>query len=159
MSQMRPIRLLHLADTADRGGGETYLSLLADRLPRDRYAFSVFCPSEGLLPQRLRKIGVHGVSEVVEDGVTALLVPPQVPETLAQAAITLLSNRPLGSRLGAAARQQAERRFGLERMVQEVETLYKELLGHRASCKESQERTPRDSREGDLPRCAGFAGS
>ena len=56
---MKPIRLLHLADTADRGGGETYLFLLADRLPRDRYALSVLCPSEGLLSERLRKIGVH----------------------------------------------------------------------------------------------------
>lgn len=391
MRPMRPIRLLYLADTADRGGGETYLFLLADRLPRDRYVLSIFCPSEGLLPERLRRIGVHvvpfeiprllspaallrlirllrqhrpdivqshgarpnfyaalagrwaqvpiivstihnslydypissirrslyllgerltftisdqtvcvaealaqdlrgrsgrepqkvqviqngvdlntfdpssvdrskarrefgledetpvigivgrmtsqkghldlltalvkikaaipsvktlivgdgplraelvqyarrhclddcciftgmredipaiigaldvvalpslseglpfilleamamgkpvvatrvnGVSEVVEDGVTALLVPPRAPEMLAQAVISLLINRELGSRLGAAARQQAQQRFGLERMVQEVEALYEELLSHRWSRQHSQERTP-----------------
>ena len=391
MSQTRPIRLLHVADTADRGGGETYLSLLADRLARDRYVLSVFCPSEGLLPQRLRKIGipvvpfeipslispvamgrlirllrhhkpdivqshgarpnfyaalagrwarvpvivstihnslydyrissirrslylmgerltfalsdrtvcvaaalaqdltersgrdpgkiqvirngvdleafdpesvegsrvrrefglkeetpligivgrmtpqkghldlltalvqikatiptvkalivgdgplraelvqyarmhrlddcciftgmrediptimgaldlvalpslseglpfilleamamrkpvvatrVNGVSEVVEDGITALLVPPRAPDMLARAVIALFMNRELGSRLGAAARQQVERRFSLERMLQEVETLYEKLLVKRASKRDSREETP-----------------
>lgn len=76
---------------------------------------------------------VNGVSEVVEDGVTALLVPPRAPEMLARAIISLLTNRELGSRLGAAARQHVERRFGLERLIEEVGRLYEELLAKRAS--------------------------
>jgi glycosyltransferase involved in cell wall biosynthesis len=52
---------------------------------------------------------------------------------LAWAIISLLTNRELGSRLGAAARQQAERRFGLERLIEEVGRLYEELLAKRAS--------------------------
>lgn len=68
---MRLIRVLHIADTADRGGGETYLFLLADRLARDRYTVSVLCPSEGLLPQRLRKITIP----VVPFAIPRLLSP------------------------------------------------------------------------------------
>ncbi len=90
---------------------------------------------------------VNGVSEVVEDGVTALLVPPRAPDMLARAVITLLHNRELGSRLGVAARQQAERRFGLDRMMREVETLYEELLSERRSRQNSQEGTPVISRK------------
>ncbi|WP_337290584.1 glycosyltransferase [Candidatus Methylomirabilis sp.] len=74
---MRRIRVLHIADTADRGGGETYLFLLAARLPSDRYAFSVLCPSEGLLPQRLRKIGIP-------------VVPFAIPRLLSPAALVRL---------------------------------------------------------------------
>lgn len=85
---------------------------------------------------------VNGVSEVVEDGVTALLVPPRTPDMLAQAVISLLTNRELGSRLGAAARRQVEERFGLDRMMREVETLYAELLSERAGREETQEGTP-----------------
>lgn len=77
MRLMRPIKLLHIADTADRGGGETYLFLLADRLPRDRYAFSILCPSEGLLPERLRKIGIP-------------MVPFEIPRLLSPAAMVRL---------------------------------------------------------------------
>lgn len=74
---MNPVRLLHLADTADRGGGETYLFLLADRLPRDRYAFSALCPSEGPLSNRLRSIGVG-------------VVPFEIPRLLSLAALVRL---------------------------------------------------------------------
>ncbi|MBI4381363.1 MAG: glycosyltransferase [candidate division NC10 bacterium] len=81
---------------------------------------------------------VNGVSEVVEDGVTAFLVPPRTPDLLAQAIITLLLNRKLASMLGAAARRQAERCFGLDRMIQDVETLYEELLAHGGSREESR---------------------
>lgn len=80
---------------------------------------------------------VNGISEVVEDGVTSLLVPPRAPERLARAVIALLTNRELGSRLGVAARQHVERRFSLALMMQQVERLYEELLAQRASQKDS----------------------
>jgi glycosyltransferase involved in cell wall biosynthesis len=92
---------------------------------------------------------VNGVSEVVEDGVTALLVPPQAPELLAQAVIALLRNRQLGSRLGAAARRQAEQRFGLERMIQDVETLYEKLLADRVSPEQGRAGMPSTSSRGE----------
>lgn len=85
---------------------------------------------------------VNGVSEVVEDGVTALLVPPRAPDMLARATIALLANKEMGSRLGAAARQQAEQRFGMERMIQGVEALYEELRTQRASREGSRIGTP-----------------
>jgi glycosyltransferase involved in cell wall biosynthesis len=48
-----------------------------------------------------------GVPEVVSDGVTGLLVPPDDPVALAAALRRLLEDEPLRMRLGAAARQAA----------------------------------------------------
>jgi glycosyltransferase involved in cell wall biosynthesis len=76
---------------------------------------------------------VNGISEVVEDGVTALLVPPQAPQMLAQAVITLLTDRELSGRIGAEARRLVEWRFSLDRMIREIERVYEELLAHKTS--------------------------
>lgn len=73
--------------------------------------------------------GVGGVPELVEDGVTGLLVPPRDPEALAWALARLLSDPPVRRRMGAAGREKAVREFRLDRMLEETSRLYKELLG------------------------------
>jgi L-malate glycosyltransferase len=60
-----------------------------------------------------------GIPEVVEDGVSGLLVPPGDPEELARA-LDLLADRPeLRRQLGANARERAQRRFSLEQCARE----------------------------------------
>jgi starch synthase len=49
---------------------------------------------------------VDGLPEVVEDGVTGLLVPPDDPDALATAVLRALADR---ERLGAAAKAAAKR--------------------------------------------------
>ena len=49
---------------------------------------------------------VDGLPEVVDDGVTGLLVPPEDPEALADAVLQVLGDR---ERMGAAARERAKR--------------------------------------------------
>lgn len=71
---------------------------------------------------------VGGNPEVVEDGVTGLLVPPSDSAALAQAICRLLENPHLASQFGQAGRQRVAERFSLERMVQETERLYQKLL-------------------------------
>jgi glycosyltransferase involved in cell wall biosynthesis len=71
---------------------------------------------------------VGGNPEVVEEGVTGLLVPPRDPAALADAVGTLLENPGLASRFGTSGRRRVEVHFSLDRMVQDTQRLYFELL-------------------------------
>jgi glycosyltransferase involved in cell wall biosynthesis len=72
---------------------------------------------------------VGGSPEVVQDGVTGLLVPPRDPAALARAICLLLENRAMAFRLGQAGKQRVTEHFSLEKMVRETERLYLSLLG------------------------------
>jgi glycosyltransferase involved in cell wall biosynthesis/peptidoglycan/xylan/chitin deacetylase (PgdA/CDA1 family) len=71
---------------------------------------------------------VGGTPEIVDDGVTGLLVPPREPAALAQAILKLLEQPELARRLGGAGREKVQRSFNLRRMVTETERLYAQLL-------------------------------
>jgi glycosyltransferase involved in cell wall biosynthesis len=71
---------------------------------------------------------VAGVSEVVEHGVTGLLVEAGNPQLLAQAILKLMDNPELAAQMGLAGRQRVERDFSVERMVAETTALYDDLL-------------------------------
>jgi glycosyltransferase involved in cell wall biosynthesis len=71
---------------------------------------------------------VGGNPEVVENGVTGLLIPPRDPHALASAICRFLENPELASRFGRAGRQRVTQQFSLERMVGETEDLYLKLL-------------------------------
>ncbi len=75
---------------------------------------------------------VGGNPEVVEDGVTGLLVPPAEPARLAEAIGRLLDSPALAARLGAAGRLRGAARFGVGRMVAETGALYRRLLAEAA---------------------------
>ncbi len=51
---------------------------------------------------------VGGVPEILEEGVTGLMVPPRNPDAMAKALLRILSDAELRLRLGAAARARAE---------------------------------------------------
>lgn len=69
---------------------------------------------------------VNGTPEAVADERTGLLVPPGDPGALADAMARLARDPELRTRLGTAGREEAERRFTVERMVEETEAV---LLG------------------------------
>jgi len=71
---------------------------------------------------------VGGTPEVIKDGVTGLLVPPRDPKALAEAIIALLQDRERAKAMGQAGRERVEKYFSVERMVQETEALYEELI-------------------------------
>jgi N-acetyl-alpha-D-glucosaminyl L-malate synthase BshA len=71
---------------------------------------------------------VGGVPEVVEDGVTGLLVPLYDSEALAEAAIELLGAPERLAAFGAAARTAADTRFAHARGIEAYERYYTELL-------------------------------
>ena len=70
---------------------------------------------------------VDGIPEVVEDGVTGILVPPQDPGALARAILFLLGNKQRAEAMGQAGRERIERCFTLNRMVSQWDELYQHL--------------------------------
>lgn len=61
---------------------------------------------------------VGGTPEVVEDGVSGLLVPPEDPAALATALVTLLGDPPRRAAMGAAGRDRVARQFSQADMIQ-----------------------------------------
>ena len=72
---------------------------------------------------------VGGTPEVVVDGDTGILVPPDDHEALARAIRSLLAAPALRGRMGESGREIALRRFGLAPMLRSYESIYRELLG------------------------------
>ncbi len=107
-------------------------------------AFDVFClPSyanEGV-PQAVLQAMLTGlpivttpvgsITEAVTDEVTGLIVPPERPHELAAALRRLIGDPVLAARLGAAARAEALRRFGLEAMLDGMERVFAAAAGLR----------------------------
>jgi glycosyltransferase involved in cell wall biosynthesis len=74
---------------------------------------------------------VGGIPELVEDGVTGLLVPPGDSSKLAEALLRLIEDADLRTAMGKRARERAETRFSKEIMVKRYEELYESLLRRR----------------------------
>ncbi len=70
---------------------------------------------------------VGGISEVVEDGRTGLLVPPFQPNKLAGALISILGDPVKARLMGERGRQIVEERFHFRNFVQAHERMYREL--------------------------------
>ncbi|MEA2354032.1 MAG: hypothetical protein QOD61_161 [Solirubrobacteraceae bacterium] len=71
---------------------------------------------------------VGGVATVVEHGRTGLLVAVDDDDGMAAAVRSLLEDAPRAERMGAAGRERACTMFSLERLVEDVDRLYAELL-------------------------------
>ena len=71
---------------------------------------------------------VGAIAEAVDDGVTGLLVSPRSATTLATGLARLRDDARLRARFGLAARQRAERDFGIERMLDRMEAVFRRVL-------------------------------
>lgn len=67
---------------------------------------------------------VGSLPEMVEDGVTGLVVPPDDPRALAEALKTILSDRDLNRRMGEAGYRKMAREYSSAAMVGKLEELY-----------------------------------
>lgn len=75
---------------------------------------------------------VGGLPEIVEDGVTGLLVPPRDPAALAEAIGALATDPERCAAMGAAARKRALTAFSQERCTLRTEELYSGALASAA---------------------------
>jgi glycosyltransferase involved in cell wall biosynthesis len=71
---------------------------------------------------------VHALPELIEDGVSGLLVPPDDAAELARAVLGVLRDREIAKRLGEGARARVAERFGLGAMLRAYAALYTETL-------------------------------
>lgn len=71
---------------------------------------------------------VGGVSDVVEDGITGILVPPRAPEQLAEAICRLAADSELRARMGQAGFHKWQKHFTPEAIVPQYVELYHALL-------------------------------
>jgi len=71
---------------------------------------------------------VGSVEEQVEEGKTALLVPPRNPKQLADAILQLLRDPDTAAAMGLAGRKRVVRCFSIENMAREREDLFESLL-------------------------------
>jgi glycosyltransferase involved in cell wall biosynthesis len=78
---------------------------------------------------------VGGVAEMVQDGVTGLLVPPRDPAALGTALERLLLDEALRAKLGSKARERAEECFSVRRQVDQLLALWSEILASRSPSK------------------------
>jgi glycosyltransferase involved in cell wall biosynthesis len=69
---------------------------------------------------------VGGIPEMIQDGVTGLLVPPGDPTALAGAIVRLLEDHSLADTLGRAGHDLVHDRFCIELMVKAIEEIYDE---------------------------------
>jgi len=71
-----------------------------------------------------------GIPEVVQEGITGLLVPPRDPWALADAVRYLLGHPEHGQTFGRAGRQRVEQYFTVERMVCRTLQVYAQVLSN-----------------------------
>lgn len=69
-----------------------------------------------------------GVPEVIDDGVTGLLVEPEAPENLADAIVELLSSPERLRRMGLAARECIVRDFTYRQMAHNFASVYRRVI-------------------------------
>lgn len=71
---------------------------------------------------------VGGIPEIIEDGVSGLLVPPSNVSALAEALTRVLGSPQLQNDLGRAAQQRASRLFTAERQVSEMLDTFRDVF-------------------------------
>jgi glycosyltransferase involved in cell wall biosynthesis len=76
---------------------------------------------------------VGGVADLITDGRTGMLVAPGDGAAMAAGIVSLLRDRELAHRLGAAARVEALGAYGATRLLHDVDALYQRLLAKRAA--------------------------
>jgi glycosyltransferase involved in cell wall biosynthesis len=75
------------------------------------------------------KIG--GIPEVVEDGISGLLVPPSDAEELSEAIVKLIENEELREKMGIEGRRIAREKFNIENIAKQHVELYQKVIINR----------------------------
>jgi glycosyltransferase involved in cell wall biosynthesis len=93
---------------------------------------------------------VGGIPEVIEEGVTGLLVPPKAPQALAESVGWLLRNPDRRLIMGQAGRRRVLERFTVEKHTSEIVALYHRVATERTAesvgCEGSPEMGPLEPR-------------
>jgi glycosyltransferase involved in cell wall biosynthesis len=92
-------------------------------------AFGLVAAEASALGKPVVATSTGGLPEVVEHGVSGLVVPPRDPAALADAILRLLGDPAMRARMGEAGQRIVRERFGLERMADELVAVYRDIAG------------------------------
>jgi glycosyltransferase involved in cell wall biosynthesis len=81
------------------------------------------------LPTVASRVG--GNTELIQDGITGLLVPPEDAPSLATALLHLLRNPEWSRQLASNGQRLATESYSFERLIREVDELYTDILERR----------------------------
>jgi starch synthase len=99
--------------------------------PSRREGFGVACAEAMAYGRAVVASDVGGLRDLVRDGETGLLVPPQDPAELRAALDRLLDDPELRARLGAAAREHVRELCDWDRITEETTAVYRRALARR----------------------------
>ncbi|MGA1864194.1 MAG: glycosyltransferase [bacterium] len=71
---------------------------------------------------------VGGVMELIEDGISGILIPPGNPETIGDSILYLLQNPQKARKMGKAAKERVKHGFLLDHTLDKMEVIYGEVL-------------------------------
>ncbi len=71
---------------------------------------------------------IDGITEVLENSKTGLLVPAKNSHTLAEAIVRILDDKEKANFFGQNAREAAKEKFSVKKMVEQIELAYEKLL-------------------------------
>lgn len=105
---------------------------------------AAFAGTATLTVLRVDAAACGGLTELIEDQRTGLLVPPGDADALVRAMARVAADPALARRLGSAARDEVARRFSLPRLVGEIAAYFRAS----APARQAFHRTPfaKDSR-------------
>jgi glycosyltransferase involved in cell wall biosynthesis len=83
------------------------------------------------LPTVATRVG--GNAEIIQDGKTGLLVPPEDSSALAEAILRLLRDPGFAAILGKDGREYVAAEFSFQKMIEKTDQLYTELLRKRGA--------------------------
>jgi glycosyltransferase involved in cell wall biosynthesis len=123
------IRTLHLGGYAHLAGqvpgGDAYLKAFDIFLQASRSeALGLAVIEAGLAGLPVVATAVGGIPEIIDDGVTGLLVEPYQPEAMAEALAELVQDSARATALGRALNESVVRRFEPAQMMRETLALY-----------------------------------
>jgi len=73
---------------------------------------------------------VGGISDIISDNVTGLLIPPRDPSEIAKAIIRLSKDKDLCQTMRVNAFNQLKKEFSLEKMVERTKEVYEDAVWH-----------------------------
>jgi glycosyltransferase involved in cell wall biosynthesis len=127
-AQARELRIAHRVVFTGRRDDVPAVTAALDVavLPSYREAQGMVILEAMALSRPVVASNVGWIPEMIEDGVTGLLVPPHDAGALASAIVRLLKNHPLADMLGRAGHDMVHDRFCIELMVSAVASIYEE---------------------------------
>lgn len=107
-------------------------------LPSVNEGFGIVLVEAMAMKKPLIATNVGGIPEIVIDGKTGILVPPESPEALSASIIKLHNNPDMRIEMGRAGYYRAKELFDIETTVHEFEKLYTELVKKKSGPSQNQ---------------------